>query len=76
MPATGHIVTMLSSFGGIVIVTLPAGIITAGYMDEIKNERGVKREKPQACKEFAAFLVLQTTKERYGIWQTEKAAAN
>lgn len=35
---TGRIVTMLSSFVGIAIVALPAGIITAGYMDEIKKE--------------------------------------
>ena len=31
----GRIVTMLSSFVGIAIVALPAGIITAGYMVEI-----------------------------------------
>lgn len=35
---TGRIVTMLSSFVGIAIVALPAGIITAGYMDEIRKE--------------------------------------
>lgn len=34
----GRIVTMLSSFVGIAIVALPAGIITAGYMDAIKKE--------------------------------------
>lgn len=34
----GRVVTMLSSFVGIAIVALPAGIITAGYMDEIKKE--------------------------------------
>ena len=32
----GRVVTMASSFVGIAIVALPAGIITAGYMDEIK----------------------------------------
>lgn len=31
----GRIVTMISSLFGIAIVTLPAGIITAGYMDEL-----------------------------------------
>ncbi|MCD8149678.1 MAG: potassium channel family protein [Clostridiales bacterium] len=37
----GRIVTMLSSFVGIAIVALPSGIITAGYMDEIrKNQEG------------------------------------
>lgn len=32
----GRIVTMISSFVGIAIVALPAGIITAGYMDQIQ----------------------------------------
>lgn len=42
----GRIVTMASSFVGIAIVALPAGIITAGYMDEIKaaKEESVKEE--------------------------------
>lgn len=35
----GRLVTMLSSFVGIAIVALPAGIITAGYMDEISREK-------------------------------------
>ncbi len=35
----GRIVTMLSSFVGIAIVALPAGIITAGYMEELKNDK-------------------------------------
>ncbi|MCD8130507.1 MAG: ion transporter [Lachnospiraceae bacterium] len=34
----GRIVTMLSSFMGIAIIALPAGIITAGYMDEINKQ--------------------------------------
>jgi voltage-gated potassium channel len=33
----GRIVTMLSSIFGIAIVALPAGIITAGYMNEIEK---------------------------------------
>jgi len=35
----GQIFTMISSFLGIAIVALPAGIITAGYMDTINNEK-------------------------------------
>lgn len=35
----GRIVTMISSFIGIAIVALPAGIITAGYMDRINSEK-------------------------------------
>lgn len=33
----GRVVTMVSSFVGIAIVALPAGIITAGYMEEISD---------------------------------------
>lgn len=33
----GKIITMISSIFGIAIVALPAGIITAGYMDEINK---------------------------------------
>ena len=33
----GRIITMLSSIFGIAIVALPAGIITAGYMNEISK---------------------------------------
>ncbi len=33
----GRIVTMFSSFFGVAVVALPAGIITARYMEEIKN---------------------------------------
>lgn len=35
----GRIVTMLSSFVGIAIVALPSGIITAGYMDRVKDNK-------------------------------------
>lgn len=38
----GRIVTMISSFIGIAIVALPAGIITAGYMDKINEEKNGK----------------------------------
>ena len=39
---TGRIITMISSLLGIAIVALPAGIITAGYMDVINS---AKKEK-------------------------------
>lgn len=35
----GRIVTMISSFMGIAIVALPAGIITAGYMSEVQRNQ-------------------------------------
>lgn len=35
----GRLVTMISAFFGIAIVALPAGIITAGYMEEISTSK-------------------------------------
>lgn len=38
--AAGKVITMISSVFGIAIVALPAGIITAGYMDELNKQNG------------------------------------
>lgn len=35
----GRVMSMISSFVGVAIVALPAGIVTAGYMEEIKKEK-------------------------------------
>ncbi len=35
----GRIITMISSIFGIAIVALPAGIITAGYMDALNDNK-------------------------------------
>ena len=35
----GRFVSMLSSFMGIAIVALPTGIIIAGYMNELDNDK-------------------------------------
>ena len=40
----GRIFTMLSAVFGIAIIALPAGIITAGYMDVLQKERDGKGE--------------------------------
>ena len=40
----GRIITMLSSIFGIAVVALPAGIITAGYMNEL-NRSGKQKEE-------------------------------
>ena len=40
----GRIVTMVSSIFGIAIVALPAGIITAGYMDELNKIASEEKE--------------------------------
>ena len=40
----GRIITMISSVFGIAIVALPAGIITAGYMEELSSRREKSQE--------------------------------
>lgn len=40
----GRIVSMLSSFVGIAIVALPSGILTAGYMDAVKQDAEPEEE--------------------------------
>lgn len=46
----GRIVTMISSVFGIAIIALPSGIITAGYMDEIRKTDAAE-SAPQPVKE-------------------------
>jgi len=41
----GRIVTMLGSFVGIAIVSLPSAIITAGYMDALRENEDNEKEK-------------------------------
>lgn len=45
----GRAITMISSLFGIAIVALPSGVITAGYMDALREERN--RETAQEKKE-------------------------
>lgn len=35
----GRIVTMVSSVFGIAIIALPSGLIAAGFMEELKNDK-------------------------------------
>ena len=41
----GRLVTMISSFVGIAVVALPAGIITAGYVNEINRQNSNKQDQ-------------------------------
>lgn len=41
----GRVVTMISSLFGIAIVALPAGIITAGYMNELNDMAKIKSDE-------------------------------
>jgi voltage-gated potassium channel len=36
---TGRVISIISSMVGIAIIALPSGIITAGYMEELKNRK-------------------------------------
>ena len=40
-PATdvGRIISMFSSLFGVAIIALPSGVITASYLDELREER-------------------------------------
>lgn len=42
----GRTMSMISSFVGVAMIALPAGIITAGLVDELRNERA-KRDEEQ-----------------------------
>ena len=44
----GRVLTMVSSVFGVAIVALPAGIVTAGYMDELEHSRG---NNEKSCEE-------------------------
>ncbi len=45
---TGRVISIVSSIVGIAIIALPSGIITAGYMDELKK----RREQRNGTKEY------------------------
>ena len=41
----GRVISIISSMVGIAIIALPSGIVTAGYMDELKSRRKEKNKK-------------------------------
>ena len=41
----GKIITMISSIFGIAIVSLPAGIVTAGYLEQLNRSRDSEEDK-------------------------------
>lgn len=53
----GRLVTMISSLFGIAIVALPAGIITAGYMEEIRQAVTAKSEPSDEANEEVSPLL-------------------
>ena len=42
---TGRVISIISSMVGIAIIALPSGIVTAGYMDELKSRSETKENK-------------------------------
>lgn len=41
----GRLVSMISSLFGVAIIALPSGVITAGYLDELRNMKEEKKHK-------------------------------
>lgn len=46
----GRVVSMVSAIMGVAIIALPSGIITAGYLDELRREREEKALRKKAAK--------------------------
>ena len=68
----GRVITMVSSLFGIAIVALPAGIITAGYMEELVEMRD---EKMRKALQEAERLADGDTAEQGGSVKTIRVAA-
>jgi len=47
---TGRIISIISSMVGIAIIALPSGIVTAGYMDELRNRKGKSKNDDNGAK--------------------------
>ena len=47
----GRFVSMISSLFGVAIIALPSGIITAGYLEELRLEREERRQKQEEGEE-------------------------
>jgi voltage-gated potassium channel len=47
----GRIVTMVSSVFGIAIIALPSGVITAGYLSEINNDKETVEQTEEESQE-------------------------
>ena len=47
----GRVVTMFSSVFGIAIIALPSGVITAGYLSEINNDKETVEQTEEESQE-------------------------
>ena len=43
----GRVVSMLSSLFGVAIIALPSGVITASYLDELREQKQKKQESSE-----------------------------
>ena len=68
----GRVITMVSSLFGIAIVALPAGIITAGYMEELVEMRD---EKMRKALRKAERMAVQDAAEHGGSVKTIRVVA-
>ena len=62
----GRFISMISALVGIAIIALPSGIITAGYLDELKLRREQKekeRERRKKLKEKNSTTIINETDE-------------
>ena len=41
----GRFVSMLSSLFGVAIIALPSGVITAGYLDELRSKKDIEKKE-------------------------------
>ena len=62
----GKVVTMISSFMGIAIVALPAGIITTGLMEELNESKENKSENALGEEAFSERMLNNQAVERKG----------
>ena len=44
---TGRVISIISAMVGIAVIALPSGIITAGYMEELRKRRKLDEIKMQ-----------------------------
>ena len=68
--AVGRVITMISSFFGIAIVALPAGIITAGFMSEL-NKRKEEDKSEKKPEDIENEKVEEKSKPKEGTEETE-----
>lgn len=54
----GRVVSMVSAIMGVAIIALPSGIITAGYLDELRREREEKKIRKAATKAAKQGVVV------------------